>query len=417
MLAKKLFLNSKTTGAGEVYEFIIDTNNSNPTSAVSYAGANASYTPASMNFGTGLINYGSWGDSFFNRLIRPVMVLYNGTVDYELNHDNFTKTLAGANSDVSNTSFGGNCMIGFPQIWMAFEYDDSAQRYQHVYIANYEVDERFHCYTHQNKNGKWLDEIYLMAYEPSNVNSVLRSLADQTILVSTAGTTMRTYAQANGSSWDFMDLGTIQMIQMLFILMFKTLDSQAAAGGGVVGGDSSTYTTTGTTKDKGMFYATDNSTSSTTPIKVFGIENLWGSRWKWINGLTVYHNTVFYKLCDYTTDGSTATGYAPTSSTPGYKSYTVSATKILYNLGMPNTSDGLMWYWAGSQATGSNSTYYCDYMYWYYSVTSSFVGCGLFGGVYDDGANAGLFCVSLYYFIRLSYSYDRQGASLSCKPL
>ena len=67
-----------------------------------------------------------------------------------------------------------------------------------------------------------------------------------------------------------------------------------------------------------MFYATSNSASSTTPIKVFGIENLWGSRYKRINGMVTKGNKIYYKLCDYTTDGSTSAGYTPTAGT-GYK--------------------------------------------------------------------------------------------------
>ena len=402
----------------EIYEFIIDTSESNPNNAVSYAGANASFTPASMNFSTGAINYGSWENAFFQP--RPVMLKYDGTVDYELSHSDFTKKLDGVTaSDVTNSSYSGNCMIGFPQVWLKFVQDDST--HIHVYIASSQIDNNYRCYSHYNNNGTLLDEIYVAAFEPSNVSSKLRSLAGQTILVNTAGTTMRTYAQANGNGWDFLDLGTLQLIQMLFILMFKSLDSQSKAGAGVVQGSASSYTTTGTTKNRGMFYATVSdatSSSATVPIKTFGIENLWGNRWKWINGLTTYKQKIFYKLCNYTTDGTTTTGYNPTATAPGYKSYTRTSDLTTYQLKMPNASDGLMWYWGSSDsAVGSNSTYYSDYMYYGQSSSSNNVGCAQFGGYCSDGADAGLFYVDLGYYNPLSSSYDFYGASLSCKPL
>ena len=395
--------------------FRIDTSNSNPTTAVTYMGNNADYTPATMNFSTGTLDYGSWENAFFQP--RPVMLKYDGTVDYELDHNDFTKKLDGSASDVSNTSYGGNCMIAFPQVWLKFE---TSGNYQYVYVASEKLDNNYRCYSHYNNNGVLLDEIYVMAYEPSNISNKLRSLAGQTILYNLSGVTMRTYAQANGNGWDFLDLGTLQLIQMLFILMFKSRNSQATAGAGVVNSSKShtAYPTTGDTKDKGMFYSLcndPNSANATTPIKTFGIENLWGSRYKWINGLKSYQTTIYYKLCNYTTDGTTQAGYTPTTSDGGYKSYTRSSNTTTYNLEMPNTSDGLMWYWTG--ATGSNPTYYCDQMYFSPSTSSSNVGCARFGGRYNDGARAGFFCVNLSCNNPLSDSGSSYGASLSCKPL
>lgn len=395
----------------EVYEFIINTAESDPTAAVTYAGANASYTPASMNFSTGAINYGSWASAFFQP--RPVMVKNNGTVDYELSKNDFTKKADGVTaSDVSNTSYGGNCMIAFPQIWFKFVQDDST--HQHVYIASEQIDNSYHCYTHQNKNGTMLDEIFIMAFEPSNVSNKLRSLADQTGLDNLSGETMRQYAQANGNAWDFMDFGEIQMLQMLLVLMFKSLDSQSKIGAGVCGGTK--QTTTGTLKNKPMFYATNNTSSSNASFKAFGIENLWGNRYKWFNGLVITSTSngskIKYKLCDYTTDGSTATAY--TSTGTGYKVLTSapSANKSGYATKMQLSADGLIPYpdYIGS---GSETTYLCDYQY--LGKATTYDRFARFGGSYGNGANDGLFCV--YVYNQLSYAAESFGASLSCKPL
>lgn len=45
-------------------------------------------TPAGMNFAGGGFDYGDWGDIWFVKKNRPVMVRTDGTVDYELNHEN-----------------------------------------------------------------------------------------------------------------------------------------------------------------------------------------------------------------------------------------------------------------------------------------------------------------------------------------
>ena len=409
------YIISRTSNPVEIYEFIINTAEPDPTAAITYVGANASYTPASMDFSTGVIDYGSWENAFFQP--RPVMVKYDGTVDYELDKNDFTKKLDGTASDVDNTNYDGNCMIAFPQVWMKFVEDNST--HQHVYIANSQVDDNYHCYTHQNKNGTWLNEIFINAFEPSNVSSKLRSLAGQTILGNLSGETMRTYAQSNGSSWDFMDYGELQMLQMLCVLMFKSLDTQAKIGTGVVGGSSSTYTTTGSTKDKGMFYALSY---DSTPIKVFGIENLWGNKYKWINGLVIPQvssssdtATVKYKLCDYTTDGSTATSY--TASGTGYKTLTTFANGGTQKYGYPNklslNSDGL--FADPANLSGSTSTYIPDYAAFGGSNITSYNLFAYFGGAYNNGLGDGLFFVMVSF--RLSNANVGYGASLSCKPL
>ena len=257
-----------------------------------------------------------------------------------------------------------------------------------------------------------------MAFEPSNVSNKLRSLAGQTILRNLSGETMQSYAKANGSAWDFMDYGELQMLQMLCILMFKSLDTQGKIGAGVVGGSDTTYATTGTTKDKGMFYAVNNTASSTTPIKVFGIENLWGNRFKWINGLVVpklssssANRVVKYKLCDYTTDGSTVAAYSQEGT--GYKTVTNSypGNRDGYITRLELNSDGL--FINPYDVLGSSSTYYCDYC----DITGAqgYNCFARFGGGYDSGSSAGLFSIRISY--QLAYSYYSYGASLSCKPL
>ena len=432
IFSKQMLMN-KTGGQGNLdygpFCFIIDTQNSDPTTAVTYFGNNANYTPASMNFSTGQLDYGSWENAFFQP--RPVMVKSNGTVDYELDHNDFTKKLDGTASDVSNTSYDGNCMIAFPQVWMKFVGSDNADgssptnsgRYQFVYIANQQIDNSYHCYTHQNKNGTWLDEIFIMAYEPSNISNKLRSLAGQTILQSLSGVTMQTYAKANGNAWDFMDYGELQMIQMLCILLFKSLDTQGKIGAGVVysGNSASTYATTGTTKNKGMFYAVCNnptSSSATTPIKVFGIENLWGSRYKWFNGLVIpklssssSNRVVKYKLCDYTTDGSTTTSYSAAGT--GYKTLTNGLTSNIngYINKMMLNSDGL--FPTANNVSGSDSTYYCDKVY--LNGSTSYDYFAFFSGPWGFGSAAGLFFITIG--AQLSRADANSGASLSCKPL
>ena len=46
------------------------------------------------------------------------MVRTDGTVDYELNHENHALKLNGGASDITKTSYGGNAMSEIPLIWV-----------------------------------------------------------------------------------------------------------------------------------------------------------------------------------------------------------------------------------------------------------------------------------------------------------
>ena len=107
-----------------IYEFTINPNDSNPATHVSYpAGCvNENFTPAKMNFSTNQFEYGDWEHAFFQP--RPVMVKFDGTVDYELYKNDYTLKADGSTpSDVANTSYAGNAMVAFPQVWFKYEMD------------------------------------------------------------------------------------------------------------------------------------------------------------------------------------------------------------------------------------------------------------------------------------------------------
>lgn len=379
-----------------VYEYCDNPNESNPALKITYPNGsiNADFEAAGMDFDQGTFNYGSWENAFFQP--RPVMLKYDGTVDYELYKPDFKYRADGQTlSDVSNADYQGNAMIGFPQVWFKFAMTNGLK---HVYIANCQVDEDYHCFTHINKNGELLPEIYVMAFQPANINSVARSLAGKTILTNNAGTTEITNAQNNGACWGLMDYGEVKMIEYLLHLMGKSTDAQAVYG---KGRDSNNpNATTGEALAKGMFYGT----KATGMVKIFGIENYYGNYWKRINGCVYTTAGMRYKLCDYTADGSTVIGYNTngdgylthqtfTGSSGGYISQT-----LLTPVGIFPTV-----------ASGSATTHYPDGLWWANG------GFALVGGCYYDGALSGASALSLSAAVGYAYAYF--GGSLSCKPL
>lgn len=379
-----------------IYEFCINPNDSNPASRVTYpvGCTNENFTPAKMNFGDGF-DYGDWEHAFFQP--RPVMVKYDGTVDYELYKPDFRYKADGVTaSDVANQNYGGNAMIAFPQVWFKFEMDGTLM---HIYVANKQVDENYHCYTHINKNGVLLDEIFIMAFQPGNISSKLRSLSGISIMTSQTGTTEMTYAQNNGACWNIMDYGEFNMIAMLLTLMGKSTNVEAVFGKGRDSNNANA--TTGECIADGMFYGTQ----ATGKLKIFGIENYYANYWKRCNGC-VYNTTdgMKYKLCDYTTDGSTVIGY--NTDGQGYLTHqTFSGSSGGYISQMRLTANGIF----PTVASGSATTHYCDGLWWANG------GFARVGGSYGRGSLGGAFCLRLDTAV--SYSDGDVGGSLSCKPL
>ena len=135
---------------------------------------------------------------------------------------------------------------------------------------------------------------------------------------------------------------------------------------------------TGTMNTKGLFWGESTGKSG---VKVFGMENFWGNQWRRIAGLILANGIAKARLTPpYNTDGSgykTISSVAPSGTSGGY------IKDIIF------AKDGF----APSVASGSESTYYCDGL-WYNNEITAFA---LFGGLLIDGRPCGSLSVGLIY--------------------
>lgn len=200
--------------------------------------------------------------------------------------------------------------------------------------------------------------------------------ADQTI------GTFRTQAQANGAGYDLVSFYPLTLLQCLYLIRYKNLDSQTALGRGYVDGNSAA-TNTGGTNAKGMFFG---ETTGKQQMKFLGIEDFWGNlRW-WIDGLYSDANrnimTAFKDFND-TGSGYTNRGQGATSDIYGYMSKPQGFTEAGFVL---------------KEKNGSETTYFCDCAYLSASRLPDF------GGVWSGGSGAGAFYLRVYYSASNSYS-------------
>ena len=141
-------------------------------------------------------------------------------------------------------------------------------------------------------------------------------------------------------------------------------------------GQESLLLQTGTMNTKGLFWGESTGNSG---VKIFGMENFWGNQWRRTAGIILANGITKARLTPpYNTDGSgykTITSVVPSGTSGGY------IKDIIF------TKDGF----APSVASGSESTYYCDGL-WYNNEIIAFA---LFGGALAGGRRCGSLYVAL----------------------
>lgn len=373
-----------------VYGFRIDKTNSDPETRVEYLYDAVGMTPARMNFQTGQFDYGSWANAWFITGNKPCALLYNGTVDYYLDPDDYTKKADGTASDVSDSSYAGNFMASMPAVWIK-RWED--ERYQYVALASRQIDDDFKAYAHDAGDGFINDMIYLPMFKGVIVDSKLRSIAGVTPQGNTTGSDEKTAAEACGTGWQMWDWAKHELIADLLTLISRSTNSQAAFGQG----DTNTYDETDTTtygmlttgtSGAGQFYGTNDKTHH---VKVFHIEDFWGNRSDTCLGLIALYGKFWYKM---------VRPYA-LSADPSY----VIHEFYLYSSGYQIQTFIGEFGNLPKMIGGSATTYICD-AYYGSSVTGDKL--AIIGGACNRGDEAG----SRYLAVRLkNYLYYIFGAS------
>jgi hypothetical protein len=347
---------------------------SNPDTRVTYLYDAVGMTPAAMNYTSGEFEYGDW-KPFCDAFNRPVMLLYNGTVGYELHRDDQTKKLDGTTaSDVANTAYGGNAMAEFRRLWLR-TYEDAT--YQYIIFSNVQYDENYHANAFTDATGQIADKMYHAMFEGSNVSSKLRSLATGAMMANQTAATEISYAEANGAGWHINYKSQRDFITYLLALISKSTNSQAAFGQG--NSNSAAYIAPGALKDKGRFWGDDATDAA---VKVFFIEHFWGNYWKRMSGL-LYNETADILIKATPPYSLTGVGYTNTDVTPTGTSGEYITAGTLTDAGfLPKT------------AGGSDSAYFADALYYATPAAGAFH-VALVGGSRDSAGWCGSWACNL----------------------
>lgn len=385
-----------------LYGFDLTIADSNPATRVTYPSdvENSGFAKAVMNFG-GAFSYGGWpstpGEKF---MPRPCMLRFNGTVDYYLNPNDYTKKADGTSSDVANMNYGGNAMMEWPKIYVKRWESNGVY---HFRCSDMKVDSDYECWSNYDKNNKEIPHFYTPIFFGSKDGSNrLRSISGQSNFVSNTAQTEVTYAKNNGADiWYTEVLSDRDLINDLLTMMFKSTDLQATAGYGVCSANAAIAP--GSMNTKGLFWGAGDKTSG---VKVFGMENWWGNIFRRIAGWCISGGTQKVKLTRGTKDGTAVGDYNFDGN--GYKIISgVNLTRSGYISKMKTEPFGRF----PMETNGSTTTFESDYV-WAGSGNGYYA---YVGGRWNHDLYCGPFCADL--FDGPSYTYTDIGAALSCKPL
>lgn len=395
--------------AQTIYAYRINESEPDPSLRVEYLESNSSFEPCKMNFDTDTFNWGDWANAFF--IPKPCALQYDGTVDYYLNPNDFTKKANGGDSDVSDLDYEGNFMMEFPTIFVKFYKEDG---YLYVYVSDTKVDDDYECWSCKNSDGSYSDHFYMPMFESTiDSSSRFRSVGtdDYPSLEDTTGDQEATYSEANGEGWYTTLWADEVLMMLLFPLLFKSTDSRGALGYGAdIKQVSTPASKNNSSLAKGLMYGTKE--GSEYGVTYLGLHNWWGQLHRRPNGLEVNNGRCYVKMTPSTVDGSKSTKFYRSVNriTDNYidTDYTMKENKG--NIATTLDTVGTYGIFPVGNSSGTETTYYCDECW----INTKILAHPDFGGVTSPSEKGGIYQTDIYAY--QSTANESTSASISYHP-
>ena len=246
-----------------IYGFEQDFTIKDPEATITYTDDNAAYSPFTLN-SDGTMNLGSWGE--FPLLVEnlPYMVKADGTADYQLNPNDYTKKLDGTASDVANASYAGGAFSWIKKIYMKETYASDGNS-RHVQFAFSNGDPRTADFEPIGfiKGGQELEGVWLpMFYMDANGKTISGT---QPVYGKTADKE-RTILQNFSANAVHLGGGLLNVLRDLMYMFAKSTDTQTHYGEGCMSAYNSSASPTYGVKANavvggGQFYGTKGGTT------------------------------------------------------------------------------------------------------------------------------------------------------------
>lgn len=319
-----------TITISEPYSIIYDKSlASNPAACLTYAGKCTGFTP--MSGGSGNANEGSWAEGN-GTLFDSIKIGYL---------DGSTFVEQSKSTAYGNTLY--NCFTRIPKIYQRVTQLDSNRVKLDLSLTPLPGGTLHPAFIMDGVELTYKDIGRYLAYKNS---SKLESKSGKSPTVSTTRANFRTYAQANGSNYGLLSYYDWDLVNKLYLLAFKTFNSQSALGLGYTSG--SAKVNTGGTSGKSWMYG--KSSSGTTQVSVLGIEDWWGNLQQWID--------------NYLTDSSyvyASNTASPSDSVSNMTAICTNPASVINALYPRTCRAGLKDFFIGETSGGAANSGLCNY--------------------------------------------------------
>ena len=254
-----------------------------------------------------------------------------------------------ADEDVVDSN--GNHFVALKKFYMKVSTNaDGSQKWQ---VSNTKVDDDyFLCPFFYDKDGNEIEYAYYGKYKGSVSSSVLKSVPNVAPKYNTTGDNFRTYARNNGSvDYHQTDWAAVLLAQCMFMIVYAT-----------------------TKYDSVFTMRSYGATTGTNTQTFFGIEDMVGNGYEFVDGITYSNGVVYYQDLIKNYVGQLTSGYSISgiSTSSGYQKTKMNISGKPISLIFPQT------------LSGSETTYLCDQFYGSTSSNrSTWWGSG--GSYADDG--------------------------------
>lgn len=340
----------------EVWGVDIDLANSNPSTSVTYT-----------DDAIGMIaGHDSWDSTNLFKDIKPCLHKNGAVVSY-LKPDDYASTVGNLTADITSGT-AGDVMIEIPKMWVkVYRFEDlmSIRITRSPVIAA--TDSEWKAIGHTRLTGGDKNFLYVGAYLSwYGSSSKLRSLSGKVPTASMTIGTARTRHQANGTGYDSISYEAMDLLRVLYLIKYKSLDSQSALGQGYI--SETAKQNTGSCDTWGMYYG--DTSSGYSPVKFAGVEDIYGNLSYYADGIFVDDiGIVMVAFTGFSSDANyVAKGWADPVS--GFISGFLATSYVTF---IP------------SSASGSSSTYVCDY-----GAINVLTRCSV-GSSWNDGLSGGMF--------------------------
>lgn len=345
----------------QIFGIKIDESNSDPEKSVTYIEDAIGMSIANST------SLGDWENKWpFNKI--RIVGFKNGKVIKEIKKTDKTKYIDG-----TTVSTDVDVMVEIPKIYWNFT---SIENGYELRISDTKVNNNYDCYAHK-VSGIEKNFIYVGAYLGYIEEYIkLRSKSGVPPTTYTTLADFRTYAHNVGEGYQQMNWFTLLLLQILYLIAYKNLNSQEALGYGFTNGSSFNYT--GGTNTKGFIYGEKNGYDQ---MCFLGIEDFYGNLYQFIDGMVHNNSHQIMVTPDNKTFNNNASGYKNIGKFINNNIDGGYISKVAHT-----NESGFF----PTEIKGSNTTYYCDYCYAIAGTLS------IFGGGWNDNPSSGAFYLRNY---------------------